>query len=67
MKSTTFETGITDFHKLTTTILQKTISKGNTRDYKAFDENTFETRLKSNLTSKTTIDYLQFKGTLMQI
>ena len=29
MKSTTFETGISDFHKLTTTISRKTISKGN--------------------------------------
>ena len=40
MKSTTFETGISDFHKLTTTILRKTISKGNAnkifyRNYKA--------------------------------
>ena len=45
MKSTTFETGMSDFHKLTTTILRKTISKGNAkkifcRDYKAFDHNT---------------------------
>ena len=31
MKSTTFETGISDFHKLTTTILRKTISKGNAK------------------------------------
>ena len=28
MKSTTFETGMSDFHKLTTTILRNTISKG---------------------------------------
>ena len=50
MKSTTFETRMSDFHKLATTILRKTISKGNAkkifyRDYKAFDHNTFETRL----------------------
>ena len=46
MKSTTFETGMSDFHKLTTTTLRKTISKGNTkiifyRDYKAFDQKHF--------------------------
>ena len=48
MKSTTFETGASDFPKLAATILRKTISKGNAkkifyRDYKAFDQNTFET------------------------
>ena len=57
MKYTTFETGMSDFHKLTTTILRKTISKGNAkkifyRDYKAFDHNTFETRLQSKLSQK---------------
>ena len=39
MKSPTFETGLSDPHKLTTTILRKIISKGNSkkmfhRDYK---------------------------------
>ena len=58
MKSTTFETGISVIHKLTTTILRKAISKGNTkkifyRDYKAFDQNIFDTRLQSKLTSET--------------
>ena len=43
MKSATFETGLSDHHKLTTTILRKTISKGNSkkmfyRDYKRFDQ-----------------------------
>ena len=62
MKSTTFETGMSDFHKLTTTILRKTISKGNARKifyrfYKAFDHKTFETRLQSKLKSETIIDY----------
>ena len=56
MKSTTFETGMSDFHKLTTTILQKIISKGNSkkifyRDNKVFDYGTFEARLQSKLTS----------------
>ena len=36
-------TGMSDFHKLTTTILRKTINKGNAkktfyRDYNAFDQ-----------------------------
>ena len=53
MKSSTVETGMSDFHKLTTTILRKTISKGNAkkifyRDYKAFDQNTFETDFNRN-------------------
>ena len=53
MKSSTVETGMSDFHKLTTTILRKTISKGNAkkifyRDYNAFDQNTFETDFNRN-------------------
>ena len=65
MKSTSFETGMSDFDKSTTTILRKTISKRKAkkifdRDYKAFDQNTFETRLQSKLTSETTIYYSQF-------
>ena len=40
MKSTTFETDTSDFHKITSNVLRKTISKGNAqnifyRDYKA--------------------------------
>ena len=31
MKSATFETGLSDHHKLITTILRKTISKGNSK------------------------------------
>ena len=71
MKSTTFETGMCDFHKLTTTILRKTISKGNSkkifyRDYKAFDHNAFEKRLQLKLTSETIIDYLQFQSIFLE-
>ena len=56
MKSTTFETGMSDFHKVTRTIIRKRISKGNTkkvfyRDYKAFGQIKFETRYQSKLTS----------------
>ena len=71
MKSTTFETGMSDFHKLTATILRKTISKGNAkkifyRDYKAFNHNTFETRLQSKLKSETIIDYSQFHSIFIE-
>ena len=71
MKSTTFETGMSDFHKLATTILRKTISKGNVkkifyRDYKAFDHNTFETRLQLKLKSETIIDYSQLQSILLE-
>ena len=71
MKSTTFDTGRSDFHKLSTTILQKTISKGIAkkifyRDYKAFGHNTFEKRLQSKLTSETIIDYSQFQSTFLE-
>ena len=71
MKASTFEIGMSDFHKLTTIILRKTISKGKAkkifyRDYKAFNQNTFETRLKSKLTSETTIDYSQFQSIFLE-
>ena len=71
LKSTTFETGISDFHKLTTTILRKTISKKNAikifyRDYKFFDHNTFEKRLQSKLTSETIINYSQFQSIFLE-
>ena len=71
MKSTTFETEMYDFHKLTRTILRKTRSKGNAknifnRDYKAFDHNTFETRLQSKLTSETIIDQSQFQSIFLE-
>ena len=70
-KSITFETWMFDFRKLTRTILRKTISKGNAknifyRDYKAFDQNTFETRLQSKLTLETTINYSQFQSIFLE-
>ena len=71
MKSTTFETGMSDFHKLTTTISRNTISKGNAkkifyRDYKAFDHSTFETRLQSKLKSETIVDYSQSQSIFLE-
>ena len=63
--SATFETGLSDHHKLITTILRKTISKGNSkkmfyRDYKRFDQKEFETKLKLKLNSQTNLNYSTF-------
>ena len=71
MKSNTFETGMSDFHKSATTILRKTTSKQNAkkifyRDYKAFGHNTFETRLQSKLKSETIINYSQFQSIFLE-
>ena len=54
MTCTTFESGLSDHQKLATTLLRKTISKGNSektfnRDYKRFDWKKFETDLKCEL------------------
>ena len=71
IKSTTSETGVSDFHKLAATILRTAITKWNARkifyrDYKAFDQNTFETRLQSKLTSETTINCSQFQSMFLE-
>ena len=60
MKSATFETGFSDHHKLATTILRNTLSKGNSkkmfyRDCKRFDQKKFETELKLTLNSQTNL------------
>ena len=72
MKSTTFETGLSDHHKLITTILRKTISKGNSkkmfyRDYKRFDQKKFETELKFKLNSQTNLSYSTFQEVFLEI
>ena len=72
MKSTTFETGLSDRHKLITTILRKTISKGNSkkmfyRDYKRFDQKKFETELKLKLNSQTNLSYSTFQAVFLEI
>ena len=64
MRSATFETGLSDHHKLKTTILRKTISKGNSksnfyRDYKRFDRKKSETELKFKLNSNLNHSTLQ--------
>ena len=72
MKSATFETGLSDHHKLITTILRKTISKGNSkkmfyRDYKRFDQKKFETELKFKLNSQTNLSYSTFQEVFLEI
>ena len=56
---------LSDFRKLTTTILRKIITKGNPinilyRDYKIFDQKKFEDQLRSKLASIKTVNYSQF-------
>ena len=65
MKSSAYQSGLTDFHKLTTMILRKSITKGNPRnilyrDYKIFDQKKFEDQLRSQLASIKTVVYAQF-------
>ena len=72
MKSATFETGLSDHHKLITAILRKTISKGNSkkmfyRDYKRFDQKKFETELKFKLNSQTNLTYSTFQAEFLEI
>ena len=54
MRSETFGNGLSDFHKVTTTMLRKIIPKGNPksilyRDYKSFDRNKFNEELNSKM------------------
>ena len=47
MKSSAYESGLSDFHKLTATILRKSITRGNPRnilyrDYQILDQKKFE-------------------------
>ena len=65
MKSSAYESGLSDFHKLTTIILRKSTTKGNPRNilyrnYKIFDQKKFEDQLRSQLAPIKTVDYSQF-------
>ena len=56
MKSSAYESGTSDFHKLTATILRKVITKGNPRnilyrDNKIFDQKNIEDQLCPQLAS----------------
>ena len=70
-QSATFESGLSDHHKLITTILRKTISKGNSkkmfyRDCKRFDQMKFETELKLKLNSQTNLTYSIFQTVFLE-
>ena len=72
MKSPTFETGLSDHHKLITAILRKTISKRNSnkmfyRDYKRFYQKKFGTELKLKLNSQTNLNYSIFQAVFLEI
>ena len=65
MKPSAYESGLSDFQKLTTTILRKSITRGNPRnilynDYKVFDQKKFEHQLRSQLAFINTVDYSRF-------
>ena len=72
MKSSTFETGISDFHKLTTTIMKLHYVKSNKRtlyyrDYKNFDEDLFKNKLKLKLNSLVEINYPNFQKCFLEL
>ena len=69
MKSATFETGLSDHHKLTTTILRKTINKGNTKkDFvQRLQEITRDYNLKVKLNLQTNLDYSTFQVVFLEI
>ena len=72
MKSATFEADLSDHHELITTILRKTISKGNSkkmfcRDYKRFDQKKFEAEIKLKLNSQTNLSYSTFQEVFLEI
>ena len=72
MKPATFETGLSDNHKLTTTILRKTISIGNSkkifyRDYKRFNQKQFETELKIKLNWQKNLSYSTFQAVFLEV
>ena len=67
--TTTFETGLSDFHKMIVTVLKTAYTKSgptvtNYRDYKKFSEQAFKRELKEELDSiKTTdLDYSAFQN-----
>ena len=67
--TTTFETGLSDFHKMIVTVLKTTYKKTgptviNYRDYKNFSEQTFKRELKEELDSieQTDLDYSSFQN-----
>ena len=65
MKLSAYESRLSDFHKLTTAILRKSITRGHPRnilyrEYKIFDQQKFENQVRSQLASIKTVNYSQF-------
>ena len=70
MKSTTFETVLSDHHKITRTILRKTVKailKKSHRDYSRFGQRKSETELKRKLNSQTNFSYSTSQAVFLEI
>ena len=71
-KACILETGISDFHKLTAVSFKSQILKAPPkrklyRDYKAFDENSFNNDLKTKLGSIKILNYSPFKDIFINV
>ena len=70
INSNTFETGLSDFHKMTITTLKASVPKRSPkiisyRDYKRFDKQTFKNDLKQSLeTNGSNLNYYNFESKL---
>ena len=72
MKTSTFETGISDFHALITSIMKMTYTKGNPniklyRDYKHFNNVNFEEEIHSKFRDIPNITYDIFEETYLKV
>ena len=72
MKSSTFETGISDFHKLVTTTMKLNYVKANKRtifyrDYKNLDMDLFNKNLKTILNTFEDLDYHKFQECFLEL
>ena len=72
MKTSTFETGISDFHALITSIMKMTYTKGNPniklyRDYKHFNNVNFEEEIHSKFRDTPNITYDIFEETYLKV
>ena len=68
----TVSTGLSDFHKMTITILKSTFQKSKPkkiiyRDYSKFEENNFKTELKIKLENKNIKDYETFENIFLTV
>ena len=72
MNCSTFETGISDFHKLTSIMFRSHYIKASPktklyRDYKNFDEQKFNKNLKEKLENSKNLDYAIFQISFLRI